>query len=557
MACTPRPFAQAATAVSLIALATAAALGPPAAPASAEEPALAGGGARGHDTAAAGRPQLAQVLRREDPPETVTEERDSSPEHEDHTDPPEMDPIAEPTEFDADQFRGDPTYDDKPYDVEAQLEIYGGKTNFDAPRPVIEWGYPQYSEGPIGAGHNVIGAKNLVRPQLLVFGDWRTAIAYNDNGDVEKGLVATRLNLNADLRLTSTERIHASFGPFDQGGQFARHEFFGDDGDETDLVFDGNIDTLFIEGDVGAIQSGLTDEYAKYDLPFAAGLFPMFLQNGTWVDDAFIGAAAAKTAQNSRQLDITNYDVSAFFGLDKVTTNALKEPNGQLDDSAGELYAVATFMDVNEGYFEAGYGFIRDTRDGANSGFDYHNVTAAFTKRYGGWLSNSVRAIGNFGQDPVGDQTQTADGGVLIVENSLVTHKPLTLVPYGNAFVGLDRPQALARGGDGVAKNIGINFETDALTGFPKLDDSAQDAFGGAIGVEYLFDLSRQIVVEAATVQPFGGASDTIVGDQYAVGARYQHNLNDRWLFRTDVMHGWLRNAEDVSGVTFEVRRKF
>ena len=70
---------------------------------------------------------------------------------------------------------------------------------------------------------------------------------------------------------------------------------------------------------------------------------------------------------------------------------------------------------------------------------------AGFTRRYGGWLSNSVRVIHNFGQDPDPGQPQTADGTLLLLENSLITRLPLTLVPYLNLFVGLDRPQSVAR----------------------------------------------------------------------------------------------------------------
>ena len=131
----------------------------------------------------------------------------------------------------------------------------------------------------------------------------------------------------------------------------------------------------------------------------------------------------------------------------------------------------------------------------------YNSATIAFTKRYGRRLSNSMRAIWTFGQDADNVQ-QTADGVVLLVENSLVTHLPSTLVPYFNAWVGFDRPQPLADD-TGVLKNTGINFETDALTGFPKLDDTANNTWGGAIGIQYLFDLDQQIVVEAAAVQAF------------------------------------------------------
>ena len=60
-----------------------------------------------------------------------------------------------------------------------------------------------------------------------------------------------------------------------------------------------------------------------------------------------------------------------------------------------------------------------------------------------------------------------------------------------NAWVGIDRPQSLARaaGAGDILKNTGINFETDGLTGFPKLDDTGRDTFGAVLGIEYLSDL--------------------------------------------------------------------
>jgi hypothetical protein len=503
--------------------------------------------------------QTAQANRREAPPPQLLEERTGSPEHEGHQAPPEMDGAVRRVEHDRSAYRGDPVYPDEPYDAEAQLEIYGGKRAVEAPRPLIELGFPQYREGPFGAGHNLVGAKNLVRPQFLVYGDWRTAVAFNDNGETETGLVATRLNLDADLKLTATERIHAFFRPVDRGGKFSRYEFAGDDRDQGDLILDANVENFFFEGDIGAIHSGIADRFVDYDLPFTFGLIPMFFQNGIWVDDAFVGGAFALTARNSRQLDISNYDLTFFAGFDKVSNAGLKDPGAAtLADHAGNIYGVAAFADMREGHLEAGWGFVEDTRDDPQGDFSHHSLMAGWTKRYGGKLSNSTRVVWTVGQDPSGNQAQTADGVALLLENSLVTSLPSTLVPYFNGFIGLDQPQPLARGGDGLLKNTGINFETDALTGFPKLDDTARDAWGGALGVSYLFDLSRQIVAEVATVQPMSSSANA-PGDQYALGLRYQMNLfgRDRWLLRTDAMYGILDNTENIAGARVEIRRKF
>ncbi len=472
-----------------------------------------------------------------------------------HDAPRKMSPEAKQIEHDKSVFGSDPTYKDKPYDPEKQIEIYGGKTAIDAPRPAIELGRPIYVEGAFGEGINLFGEKNLLFPAFNVSGDWRTAVAFNDNGAKEVGQIATRLNLEVDLKLTATERLHAFLRPLDQGGQFSRYEFFGDDRDQGDAIFDLNLQTLFFEGDLGAIYQGFADEYTSVDLPVSFGLMPILHQNGIWTDDAFIGGAFAIPALNSPKFDISNMDLTFFGGFDKVTTPAIKDAQGNLADHGVNIYGTALFIEANEGYWELGFGRIDG--DGGFSDLSYNSATVAFSKRYGRLLSNSVRAIWTFGQDADNVQ-QTADGFVFLVENSLVTSLPSTLVPYFNFWVGIDRPQPLADD-TGVLKNTGINFETDALTGFPKLDDTANDTVGGAIGIQYLFNLDQQIVVEAAMVQALGGndADRIAKGDQYALGIRYQLPISQAWILRADAMYGWLQNVDDIAGARVEIRRKF
>jgi len=151
---------------------------------------------------------------------------------------------------------------------------------------------------------------------------------------------------------------------------------------------------------------------------------------------------------------------------------------------------------------------------------------------------------------------------LVLVENSLVPRRainaipsPINFVPYFNLFAGFDSPQPLARaaGTGGVLKNTGINFESDGLTDYPTLDARANESYGGALGVEYLFNLDRQIVLEAAVVERM---SDSPAGSQYALGARYQHRISNAWLVRLDAMRGWREGLDDVYGVRLELRRK-
>ena len=480
--------------------------------------------------------------------------------------PGDMSPAAKAAAVSPDLFGPDPSYVDKPYDVAAQLAIYGNKHAVPGPRPPIEWGYPMYQAGPVGNGITIFGGKNPARPQLLAYGDFRLGTAYNDNGKLDTANMAARLNLDLDLRLTATERIHAFLRPLDRtkAGRVTRVEFGGNQRDrfgDYEVLLDATPESLFFEGDLGQIVAGISDKYNLYDVPVAFGLTPMVLQNGIWMDDAILGGAITIPALNSRVLDISNMDITFFGGADRVTTKSQLQGRAQ-DDHGVNIYGTAVFIETRGMYIEAGYGYTDDTRNAFGSDFSYHNLTAAITRRYFGKVSNSLRVIYNFNQHPGAGLAKTADGWLLLMENSWISHKPLTLVPYANFFVGSKKPQSLARdfGAGGVLKNTGINFETDGLTGFPKLDDTANDTYGGAVGVEYLFALNQQVVFEVAALNPLGRDNEArrvAKGHQAAFGARYQRPLSKQWIFRTDAIYGLREHEQDLAGVRAELRLKF
>jgi hypothetical protein len=149
---------------------------------------------------------------------------------------------------------------------------------------------------------------------------------------------------------------------------------------------------------------------------------------------------------------------------------------------------------------------------------------------------------------------------LLLIENSLVTLAPLTIVPYFNVFVGWDRPQSVARAGTsgGILRNTGINFDTDGLNGFATLDPSASNTAGGSIGIDLIgADLDRQLLLELSYLTPHGDGSAVAPYDQYATGARYQFPISHRSLLRFDTMYGWRRGIDDVYGLRMEYRWKF
>ena len=472
---------------------------------------------------------------------------------------PERDPLVRETEFDSSVFKADPTYNFE-YNVEAQIEIYGGKTAVKRAIPPIE-SREYYGTGSLGEGFALFGEKNRLSPLLVLFGDSRTAVAFNDNGKKEIAQVATRLNLFLDLKLTATERVHMFWPVFADGAAFTRYEFGGDDRNRrADPKFE-QLDeptTLFFEGDLGAIISGLTDNYTSFDLPISFGRMPLLLQNGVWMEDAIIGAAFTIPAKNSPALGITNYDITFFGATEEVTSDAFLKSTGGRDDNEAALVGVTGFFDVKEGYLELGYAYLHDKKK-SNGDHSYNNLTAAFTKRYGGLVSNSTRVIANLGQKPGRGATKTADGVLVISENAFITRLPLTLIPYANFWAGLDTPQSVARAGaaGGILRNVGLAFESDNLTGFPTLDPTGRDTVGGAIGIEYLFALDQQLVVEAATVVPWDDKKGPAKDNQYAFSARYQIPITNQVIFRADTIYGILEEEDNIFGARFEVRVKF
>jgi hypothetical protein len=244
-------------------------------------------------------------------------------------------------------------------------------------------------------------------------------------------------------------------------------------------------------------------------------------------------------------------DITFFAGYDK-----LNSPAFQGDDSAARVMGVATFIEALNGYFEVDYAFL-DDRTGQDR--SYHNMAIGYTRRYGRFISNSTRIIVNAGQQS--NVPGTADGVLLLSENSLITGSPSTVVPYFNMFAGFDRPQSVGRNAaaGGILRNTGILFESDNLTGYPTLDATANDTFGMALGLNLLADeFAQQLIVEVAALGVMGDdANRNAVGDQYGVGVRYQLPLTNSVIFRADAMVGFLRGDEDINGGRMEIRKKF
>lgn len=468
------------------------------------------------------------------------------PEVEHHT--PQMDQRACESHCDNGDFSADAFF--ATYEIGDEHNIYNGKKEVPTQRPLIEWGQPFYGPGPTPLASEALGPTNLVIPKFYVFGDYRVGFSQNDLVNEEQSVLAHRLNLEVDFWITSTERIHGFLGPFQEDARFMR-VVDGKYTEEFDF-FQADTDTLFFEGDLGAMLGGIEHRYSSFDIPITFGLVPLLFQNGIWALDAIVGGAFTIPAENSPIADWSNFDITFFGGFDRISSGAFG-----FDEDAAALVGATTYIESRGGYFEVGYGFVDDQEGGGRS---YHNLGLSYTRRYANLLSNSVRLIVNAGQDG-GGARQTADGALILIENTFLTQNPYNVLPYANFFIGLDRPQPLARAGafGQVLFNTGILFQSDLLTGYPTLEATGNNTYGVAIGADLLspgFD--QQLIVEAAALKVRGARADrAAAGDQVGVGMRWQKRLTEAHLIRADAMIGLLDNSDNVSGARIEYRWKF
>ncbi len=181
------------------------------------------------------------------------------------------------------------------------------------------------------------------------------------------------------------------------------------------------------------------------------------------MEDAIDGVAFALPWRHNRALNWSNYEMSFFAGFNQVTSPAFGNNNQAaevLERRGLSKLMMATSkptmpMSTTKIFWDA-----RIT-----------TPALAYTRRYWQKISNSIRVIGNLGQE--GPRvTRTADGVLLLLENSWVTRAPSTVGTLLEWLPGYGRPQSVARaaGSGGILRNTGINFESDNLTGYPTLD---------------------------------------------------------------------------------------
>jgi hypothetical protein len=405
--------------------------------------------------------------------------------------------------------------------------------------PIIEAFEPFLSTGDISRGFELpTGA--IWRPQLLVWGDFRSALQTFDNGDVTTEEWANRLNLFAHLRLSGTERFVASIRPLDEDGEFSGRRF---EPDEDDIDATNNeINTFFFEGEIGEIFPNLDPaDSKKLDWGFAVGRQPVFKQEGMLIND---NIDAIGIVRNSILISgLSNTRIAGMYGWNEVNRN------DRVEDEEADFFGLFTEIDSPCCTITIDYIFIDTDEPAGNGSF----LGLSSVQRFG-HVNSSIRLLISDAEET--DSTAVGTGSLVFVETSFTpTGTDNNL--YINGFSGKDEytPAALSPAVGGPLARTGILFAAVGLGSYGSpLNNNSADIFGGAIGYQMFFTGGRkQLIFEAAVRDETEGAELTTS----AVGARYQQAFGKHTILVLDAFTSDQDEADDNSGGRVELRFKF
>ena len=397
----------------------------------------------------------------------------------------------------------------------------------ERPKPIIEIGEnPFLGQGPIAPGFTLpTGA--VWQPVFIVFGTDRTAIQTFDDGTRRYSEIATRLDLFGNLYLTPTERIIIGFRPFDRDANYTSYRFSPDNKSQTD--FNGNVHTLFFEGDFGEIFPNLDPNDTKsLDYGFAVGRQPLNFENGIMISDDSIDAVGV-TRTSLFAFGASSLRTTGLFGWGQINRN-----NNIKDDSA-KLFGLFTTADYIKSTVDVDLAYVNaDDGDGFYAGI-------GATQRFFGHLNTTFRVNTSVALDR---QSTAVSTGTLLFGQFSTTLPHSKDVAYINSFCGIDEYSSAARDPDsgGPLNQLGILFASQALGRYgAPLGNRANDAVGAALGWQHFLGAvpDQQLVLELGGRQSTGQPRYFGQPSAVATAARFERKLNQHCVIDYDAFVGY------------------
>jgi len=411
------------------------------------------------------------------------------------------------------------------------------------PEPIVEIGQNPFL-GPGFIYPGFISPTGAVwQPVFIAYGTLRSSYQTFDSGPAAQlSEWSNRLDLFGNLYLTPTERILASIRPLDRDGRFSNFTFKDPTQEGWHNSNNGNLRTLFFEGDFGELFPTLdpTDR-RSLDYGFAVGRMPISLQDGIMFNDGLDGIGL--TRSSLFLLGSNAAHVTAFYGWSDVHHGARK-------DLTAQVFLLSAAADYSVATVEADFAYVpsrnRAIGDGLFAGFAY---IARLGKISSTTRVNFSRAI----------HKETAD-----IQNGALWFQQLNYQPahthnnlYLNLFAGFDSYRSAARSPEagGPLGQAGLLFAAVGLGRYgAALGNTADRSMGGSVGYQMFFKQRRQqLNIEVGERQ----RTDRAKSRTAAVGARYQHAFGRHVIWQLDGFTSTNQVAPDGYGFRSELQYKF
>lgn len=383
------------------------------------------------------------------------------------------------------------------------------------PKPLLELGEPFLGTGTLSPGFTLPTGATW-QPQFLLFGSFRMGLQSNTAGDdTRRTEWANRLNLFGNLQLSGSERLVVGMRNLDEDGTFSGHIFENEadpNGEGGQDAFNGQIDSLFFEGDIGEIFPNWSpQDFKSTDIGFALGRQPLSVQEGLLINDSVDGIGLTRNSLLPN--GTSNFRATVFYAWNQL--NSVDRVRDQ-----GQLYGLFTSADTPYSTIDVDVAHAVLEND---QSFTVAGISAV--QRFG-HIASSIRLLSSFGND-------AQQGTVFLAEFSR-TPKKTHNHAYATVFAAMDNFTSIARGPatGGPLGRAGINFAAVGLGGYgAPLSSDASDVAGGALGYQMFFHNNRRQLLLELGVR--AGLED-VVPNEAAFTARWQAAIGRRLVWIAD-----------------------
>ncbi|MFT5498705.1 MAG: hypothetical protein ACI9TH_004120 [Kiritimatiellia bacterium] len=436
------------------------------------------------------------------------------------------------------------------------------------PRPAmpIELGCKFLGSGKLPDGFEVPGGA-VWSPCFWLFGTYRTAFqTYESVGPVGRNTEwANRLDLFANLQLTSTEKCLLGVAPLDKNRftNFSRYSFESNQGQEGGRSEAGvYVRAAFCEGDFGSLFPNLDPKGTGYsDFGFSFGRQQITFQEGIMLSDVLDSVGVVRN--NLHAPGFPNIRVTGLYAFDSIDRGAVSNRR-RLND--GGLYGLFMQADTTASTWALDLATVRDDKDDSTGGDGYWIGLAATQRGFNPW--NGIGAVSttyriNASISDGADTSQVTDGVLLSAEFMWTPHNSDDVV-YINPFWGVDRYSQAGREPiqGGPLAPLGIAFASPSLGNhLSELSAFNTAVVGVAMGYQAFWDSHRRnLVIELAGIKDTTRSlfkTDGAGTDGAALSIQLQQAVGQHVQLQLDAFISYIEGRSAGSGARFEVLTQF